>query len=48
MQVEELLTKLGAPGRYQLFIYACLWLCNATASINHVLMAVIGYTPPYR
>lgn len=47
MEVAELLAQLGDPGLYQILLYICLFVCNSTVSMNHLIMAIYGYTPKH-
>ena len=44
MEVSEALEELGSPGLFQLILYISLVLCNSTTAMNHLIMAVYGYT----
>lgn len=46
--LEELLSQLGSPGRYQVMIFLLLCLNYFPLVFNHVIMAFFGSTPPYR
>ena len=48
MEVSELITLLGDPGKFQSVLYFLLWLCNSTVAMNHLIMSVFGAAPPHR
>ncbi|XP_065051213.1 organic cation transporter protein-like isoform X1 [Rhopilema esculentum] len=47
MEVSELITLLGDPGKFQSVLYFLLWLCNSTVAMNHLIMSVFGAAPPH-
>ncbi|XP_057299353.1 organic cation transporter-like protein [Hydractinia symbiolongicarpus] len=48
-QLDDVLLKLGSPGRYHVICYLLLWCCNAFVAFNHVsLPSTFGITPSYR
>ena len=48
MEISELMTLLGDPGKYQSLLYVLLWLCNSTVAMNHLIMSVFGAAPSHR
>ncbi|XP_057299354.1 organic cation transporter-like protein [Hydractinia symbiolongicarpus] len=48
-QLDDVLLKLGSPGRYHVICYLLLWCCNAFVAFNHVsLPSTFGITPSHR
>lgn len=48
VKLEELLSQLGNPGRYQVFIFLLLCLNYFPLVFNHVIMAFFGSRPKHQ
>ena len=48
MKLDDLISQLGSPGRYQVLIFLFLCLNYFPVAFNHVIMAFLGVRPRHQ